>query len=260
MSLDELNEHFRELFSHAPIKTDTTSQFNLFAIAGFRHYEEVVSNCYAFFFQTDNPHGLGSLFLETLCELIAAKGIEPPVFEEGQCTCERERITKNRQFIDLVLYDAQAADESSYLNAIVIENKVYANLYNDLGNYLDDIPLDADGKKVGVVLSLSPILLPAKLKEYYVNITHSEFIGKIQERLGGYLFSAHEKYLMLLKEFLSNLHYLSTPTRMDESVKFYFQNAARITELVSLHKKVENSVVDAVRKEVEKLGFYRAFS
>lgn len=254
MNVDELTDYFREVINHAPFETNDT-QFNLFEIAGFRHYEEVVSNCYSFFFQTDNPHGLKSLFLEALTELINEKGVEAPLFMAGRCFCERERITEKGKFIDLLLYD-ELVDEKgkTFRNAIVIENKMYAGLYNDLKHYLDDIPVDSEGSKVGVVLSLNRI--PDSQTAPFVSITHSELIARIQQKIGTYLFTANEKYLILLKEFLANLSYLSSPTRMDERVKFYFQNAAKINELVNLHNTVESQIVNATKKEVGQLGFY----
>ncbi|MCY7351216.1 MAG: hypothetical protein LH606_11195 [Cytophagaceae bacterium] len=62
---NELNAQFGYLLEHAPVKKAEVLP-TLFDIAGFPHYERVVSNVSAFFFQTENPHGLGPLFLNAL--------------------------------------------------------------------------------------------------------------------------------------------------------------------------------------------------
>lgn len=254
MTVEELITYYADLLSYAPKPVGEPNSFNFFEVAGFRHYEDVVSNCYAFFFGSENPHGLGKLFVESLTELIGEKGLDPPVFEEGECYCQRERGTDKGNFIDLLLYD-QAIESATYQNAIVIENKVYASLYNDLADYLNDVRVSSDGRKVGVVLTLHPTGIPPKLMGQYVNITHAELSARLRARLGKYLFGANEKALGLLKDFLSNLDSLLGTTRMDERIKFYYQNATKIKELVDLHQKANSLVAEAIRTEAQKLSF-----
>lgn len=71
----------------------------LFDIAGFPHYENVVSNIYAYFLDPNQPHGLGTLFIDALSKLIGAgfTFITPDV--------HREYTTKKGGRIDLVILD-----------------------------------------------------------------------------------------------------------------------------------------------------------
>ena len=67
------------------------------------------------FFDIEESHGLGTLFIDSLLELISQKGNN--IVFENKVTIKREDSTKDGKRLDLVLYSNDCA--------ILIENKVY---------------------------------------------------------------------------------------------------------------------------------------
>ncbi len=106
-----------------------------FDICGYPHYENVVSNVLAFFFDPGKGHGLGTLCIEAIMQVLESKtyGID------GFWEVEREVRTEKGNYIDIVL--------RSDNTVIVIENKIYASVYNDLQDYIGFIQRTNKGKK-----------------------------------------------------------------------------------------------------------------
>jgi len=99
-------------------------------IAKQPHYENVMSNIYAFYFKVEEVHGMHDLFITSLLEIIneSKLGSIKKVNEISDFEVETEVSTKKGGRIDLLL--------SSQNHAIIIENKVLHNLKNDLEDYL----------------------------------------------------------------------------------------------------------------------------
>jgi hypothetical protein len=83
-------------------------------IVGYPHYENVCSNFLAFFFDPEGPHGLGSLFLDTLVGAIGIEGVEEGL--GGNVSVEREVFTGAGNRIDILI--------KSDSHAVLIENKI----------------------------------------------------------------------------------------------------------------------------------------
>jgi hypothetical protein len=119
-------------------------------IGGYPHYENVCSNFLAFFFDPEEPHKLGSLFLDALLDAVS-------VSEEGEgfggnVSVEREAGTTNGNRMDVLI--------KSDTHVVLIENKIFAatvNPFDDYSAYLDLLK-DEDGvayeNKVKVLLTL----------------------------------------------------------------------------------------------------------
>ena len=118
-------------------------QPTFFSIAGIGHKELPLSNVYAFFFDSEEVHGLGSLFLEALLDVVGAKNAEqvtkwPSL--EGPVRVAREYALDGQQRLDLLVHDGPAGTTvqgASY--AVLIENKVNHWLANDLDNYMRSV-------------------------------------------------------------------------------------------------------------------------
>ena len=118
-------------------------------IAKQPHYENVLSNLYAFYFDVNEVHKLKDLFIKSLLELINTSSLAKDniVFETFlNFDITTEYTTKNQKRIDILL---QNNDQ-----AIIIENKVYHIINNELNEYYNEIKA---ATTVGIVLSLSPI-------------------------------------------------------------------------------------------------------
>ncbi len=70
-----------------------------FDIAGFPHYEKVVSNFYAYYFNPQGEHGLGDLFIRAWLSLIAENNLPSEAICTGAAV-RREVHTRNGKFID----------------------------------------------------------------------------------------------------------------------------------------------------------------
>jgi len=137
-SLEELQNFLLE----TKIPELTERPLTFLGISKQPHYENVWSNIYAFFFDTKADHNLKDLFLKSLVELIVkytGKKFHLNLLFE----IYREYPTNNGGSIDILL-----ANEKE---AIIIENKVFHNLNNDLQDYWDSIE---QVEKQGVIFSL----------------------------------------------------------------------------------------------------------
>lgn len=163
------------------------------------HYENVITNLYAFYFDVNEEHGLEDLFIKSLIDCIntAAKGRSLDGFTEFSVNTEYSTDKNGR--IDLLL----AGDDGT--SAIVIENKIYHHLNNNLDDYWNTIMNEkyiAD-KSVGIVLSLNNSINPKHPK--FINLTHLDFLDTVMDKIGSYLLKANDKHLMFLKDFYQNM-------------------------------------------------------
>lgn len=211
-------------------------------IAKQPHYENVMSNIYAFFFDTNEVHNLKDLFMKSLLELInnsslANQNIVFETFLNFKVITEYE--TKNKKRIDLLL---QSNDQ-----AIIIENKVYHQLNNDLDEYYNEIDV---AYKMGIVLSLHPI---TNIKHHrFINITHLQLVTKVLQNLCNYVLNANDKYLVFLKDFCQNIINLSHPIMEKDNIAFYYRNQDKINQLANfkykLREHILGQVIDASNK------------
>ncbi len=212
----------------------------LFDIAEFPERERVISNFYTFYFYPLGEHGFGDLFISTLSKLIASKtGLDEIIKNYKFCEVDKEVGTDKGNFIDIVITES-SANENINENAIIIENKINAPVYNNLADYYQHVQVK--NKKIGVVLSLKK---EKNLPIEYINITHLEFINKIQEASGSYFLNAEAKQLIILKEFLQNIKSMALKNELNEQYDFYFKHEKKIRELAELYKVI---VADVFRQ------------
>ena len=205
-------------------------------IAKQPHYENVLSNIYAFYFDVHEVHKLKDLFITSLIELINASPLakEAKVFDTFlNFEVVTEYGTKNQKRIDILLQNQE--------QAIIIENKVYHNLNNDLEEYYNEINV---ATKVGIVLSLHPI---SDIKHpHFINITHSQLMERVMLNLGSYVLGASDKYLVFLKDFYQNIINLSRPVMEKEYIHFYYKNQQEINQLVEFKFKLRDHILSQV--------------
>ncbi|MGQ3012143.1 MAG: PD-(D/E)XK nuclease family protein [Flavobacteriales bacterium] len=220
---EDMQRQITELFNYNPAPR-TEFAPDLFSLSGFPHYEDVLSNWYAFFFRSDEQHGFGRLFVHALLDLIREKTANTPdSFMDRRVQCKREVQTDKGNYIDLVLYDEEN-DTNTFNQAILIENKVYHFLHNDLKDYYESIKTADSAQKRGVLMTLWP---QSNLPPEYVNITHREFIKKVLLLLPQYWGHAGEKYLIYLKDIEQNIQRLTSEMQMNTNIRFYFENTPK---------------------------------
>jgi len=241
----KLEKEYSKLLNYRGID-DLEIPQNLFDIGNILYSENIISNWYSFFFDTEEEHKLSNLFLNSLIDLINEKSKSEREIEMDGCSVIREFST-GKGFIDLVVYDGEEEDLNS---AIIIENKINASLNNDLDDYFTSIKVK--DKKVGIVLSINEMKIE---NDNFINITHYKFAKRVKENLPSHLLKAHDKHLLYLKDFLETIEYISKPLEMDENIKFYIKNIEKINKLIEIKDKAEQYIVDSISREVTKSDY-----
>lgn len=215
-------------------------------IAKQPHYENVMSNIYSFYFNVTEVHGMQDLFINSLLEIIAESklGNLKKVGEISDFAVETEVSTKKNGRIDILL--------SNESHAIIIENKVYHTLNNDLQDYFNSTKVidNIDENKIGIVLSLNKM---NPNHEHFINITHIEFLKRVITNSGKYIMEAKDKYVVFLKDFYQNSINLSKSEMDSKELKFYFDNQPKIIEVKDFHFAVRTHIVNQVEQVVELL-------
>jgi hypothetical protein len=161
-------------------------------IAKCPRWENVWSNILAFYIDPNKNHQLGAFLLQSIFQSIAVPLTEVPITEN--ITVGREYATKKGNRIDLVV-----TGEHFVLG---IENKVDAELYNDLADYSAAIDALAKGKTAyKIVLSKYP--QPAT--DGFVSLLYRDLLKTIKQNIGAYTSFADTKYFIFLLDFLKNI-------------------------------------------------------
>ncbi|WP_194852328.1 PD-(D/E)XK nuclease family protein [Nonlabens antarcticus] len=219
-------------------------------IAKQPHYENVLSNMYAFFFDENEVHGFKDLFTTSLMQLIEQKTQNKLLFQwnnknfsQFQNFIPRTEVNTGNGRIDLLLDNGE--------QAIIIENKVYHHLNNDLQDYWNSIEYN-DEFKIGIVLSLQPIPFiqydKFESSPHYINVTHLELVNQIEKNIGSYLLDANHKYQIFLTDFIQNIINMSTPVLTSKEIAFYFENQEKINDVVSFKKNLRDHIIAEVEK------------
>ncbi len=222
-------------FLNEPIVEVKPWQRTLFDIAGFPHYENVVSNVYAYFLDPKEEHGLGTLFLEALQCCIETH------YDFDVVHVYREFPVAEQKRIDLVITNGEVLSES-YSKVIIIENKLFHHLHNDLALYYKHFSLE-DANKQGVLLTLSPL---APNNGHYINITHRQWLDQVWSMIGNYIVDMPEDGLYHLKQFSKNLSNYTMSQNAKEYFAFYIKNREEIGKIDQLQQTLYRHIWDQV--------------
>lgn len=181
------------------------------------HRETINSTLYAHFL-TCPIETIASTFRDTLYQLIKEKtGKE---FQFSFPNVATEVKTPNGGRIDLVI------EQSSSQEVILIENKIYHNLHNDLIDYWNYASYP-EAKKVGILLTLRSHPIPKEVEGKFINITHHEWINAIQKEI--VLQDLPTNYAVYLNDFINTIHNLTYNFHMNAAAQFYFKHAQQVT-------------------------------
>lgn len=248
MTTDELDDLESFLQQEIPFIPEKVKTF--FDIGGFASKEVIISNFYAYYFDPNESHGFGSLFLDVLIQLINER--DKPFSNEflESFSVFKEVLTEERNRIDLVIKDSR---DNNPDRAIIIENKIYAELYNDLEDYYNHI--EAKQSKVGIVLSLNKI--PKSLLETgeikFINILHYELLDAIEAQTGPYLVYADLLQIVILKQFIQNIKSMSNNIVSPEMYSFFTKNRDKIKQSYAVYNFVKEDIVKQTENVCYKL-------
>ena len=195
-----------------------------FEISGTEASEPVNSRVYAWFLNREQNPVLAPLFCVALLRLVQDKLGDTSVAERllsGRYECQLEVTTSAGNRIDILLDGAETQ------SAIIIENKIHADLTNDLRDYWNHVSYP-EAQKLGVLLSLYPTEVPEDVKSIFINITHLEWVEVI-ESIG--VPSGLPLYTYgMLTDFFNTIRNQSTSKTMNDRARFFFDHPALVIQ------------------------------
>ena len=228
---------------------------SIFDITGYPHYENVSSNILAFYLNPNNEHGLGNLLYSSLMNLSGGNESQPDNIQ-----INREVSTQKGGSLDIVI--------ETDTQIIGIENKIRHHLHNDLADYSATLDEWAGSNQLDAI----KIILSTKKEQEssgFVCITYEKFWKKIGTRLGDYVSTSSQKWLLYLIDFMNtienfrggNIMELTEKDRFfikyDEKVNKFFND--RNEFMSKLHNRVgelKNLMAKEQQSECEKLWVY----
>jgi len=235
--MDNFNELI-EFFKNIDIPKIERKETTFLEIAGLSHYENVISNIYAFYLNPFEKHKFDDIFISSLLMLIEKKTQQKKITISKKFEIEREKGTEHKKRIDLLIHDKE--------NVIIIESKIFHNLNNPLEIYWESkkIPKVEDEHKIGIILSL----WHQKTKnDNYINITHLEWLEKVFENIQNYKPDETNKYFVILKDFYQNIKNLTNKMKT-EQIDFFRNNVSKINQAVELKFGLRNHIVAEVER------------
>ena len=232
MNYTNLLQEFKKLQIKEPPET------TFLEIVDKSHLENVWSRILAFYFNPHKGHGLSKLLINSLFEAIGQTFIpyDLPSFQVGL-----EHQTQNGR-IDIII------QTNSFV--IGIENKVNAQLYNDLYDYSQTIESLAKGKKV-IKIILSKFNVKIEEGSGFKNLTYENFIRIIKKNLGHYYSNANYKYVIFFLDFIDNIEKNLNLVYMinDQNVMTFFMNRQKeILELLDKNKQINKELYSNLNK------------
>lgn len=207
-----------------------------------QYHENINSSVYAYFINCQEK-AVSDLFLNALRELILEKSEKDFSFGKPVAWCEV--VTKEGR-IDIVVEDELGP------NKIIIENKIFHHLHNDLMDYWNHYPIPEEDK-MGVLLTPYPHAIPEEVKSYFINITHGEWIAKV--KAAGLPFGTSTKNTIYITDFIQTIESLSTTYEMNDQAKFYFQHAPKILQIQDTVGAAHQFLNSQFQLIAEKLGW-----
>ena len=226
-----------DAYSIHPIGADEPP--TLMEIAGFPHWENVYSNILAFLLDTQEAHGFEQLFIRSLMAAYRRhcpagwpmEGLDPESVHATE-SVEREVRTDSDKRIDILIKCMDCV--------ICIENKIWARLPNDLGDYREHCKKLSNGdpnRVVGIVLSPYRVTDPSLDACHFVSITYGDLVAEVRRHLGGHIGFRNTKYQYLLFDFLEQINRLSRTNTMTDAKRkfldFWRKNKEKIDNIQS---------------------------
>ncbi len=223
-------------------------------VSGYPHYENVCTNILGFYFDPDEEHGMGNLFLTAFFKMVNERAIKATGTEdfadlsiEGPVRISREHPANDQKRIDLVV-DADAF-------TIGIENKIFhweANDFENYGSVIDS--LGANKLVIKAVLCLRTRQNDPLPKGGFLRYTYSELWNQVRNLLGHHLVSASPKWTTYLTEFMTTTDRLAGETPEEKEVTdFFMKNHELIEQLVSDHQQLRNRLAARLRNILEQV-------
>lgn len=259
-------EKFKDLlikFVKEDFQIKQKEKATFFDVAGYPHYENVASNILKFLFDINEEHEFEDLWLKSLLKAYNQKATTKVSTNNlNVLKIKREYSNGFDKRIDLLIN----ADPI----IVVIENKIYASVYNPFDiyaqmaiNYAKEEQI-GDAEFVKIVLSVSKEELDPKMG--FVNVTYDELFKFVKELWWGY--KPNEKWGMFAIDFMANLQKREGDTHMKIDKKWIDFARGNVKEIKELFEIIQNdintriSIIQKIDEELDDIklrkGVYNA--
>ena len=204
--------------------------------------EEICSRILAFYFNQNEKHGFRDLWLQALNQCIKQKGeyCKPKdvrLILEEYTYCVEEC---NNKKIDIII----EADNTVY----AIENKIGAQLYNDLSVYskhLEKKYAKNNPNKIKIVLtahSLSPDDKQKASKCGFEEISYKTLFEHVNAILGDYIADGNMKHLTFMIDFMKTLNNKMNFMENTELGNFFIEHKKEVDNLICHYNEWKNYI------------------
>lgn len=220
-------------------------------VAGIGTKEVAVSNILAFLIDPTAAHGFGKLWFRSLVKTAGQMGDQAAYEYRNDCVrhVERERVTAKGNRIDLVVHGEGVV--------VGIENKVLADLYNDLEDYAAAIDNDAfneGSEPVRLVLSLND-LSDVAAPSGFTSVTYRGLFERVRENMAG-VECPSGPWLVFVDDFMSTIERLET--RVDGSasgfIREHWDDASRFLEVVQKYRAEQLGLCQTIAALLDERG------
>ena len=206
-------------------------------------FEEVCSRILAFYFNPNEEHGLRDLWFRAL----------------NQCKCMKQEGEYSKpQKIDFVLEEhtySVEGYENKRIDIVIeadntvyaIENKIGAQLYNDLSIYSKHIEekYKSYPKKEKIILTahlLNSNEIEKAKKNGFKEISYKTLFEQVNDILGDYIADSNVKHLTFMIDFMKTLNDKMNFMENKERAEFFSKHKDSVDKLIEQHKKWREEV------------------
>ena len=257
MTTDELNGLENFLQQDIPFVPERVKTF--FDIGGFAHKEVIISRFYAYYFDPNESHGFGNLFLSSLLSILSEEKARqrklpntliPEIRSFSVCSVDREVYTIDKKYIDILIEGSENNSENPDAT-IVIENKIFYRGHNPWEDYINHSR--STHCTIGVILSFT-YDNREKCHDKFVNIKHSSLLREIEQNLGKYFISVDLQKAALLKEFIQTMQNMESSRSTEAEYSFLINNNEKIKKINNLTKLVNSNTIDQLNEVCNKFN------
>lgn len=236
----EINKYQKllEVFSKIPISKEEKTFMGICQYPSSR-FEEICSRVLAFYFNPNEEHGFRDLWFRALNQCIKQeaeycnpKNISLILEERTSCVevCENKRI-------DILI----ESDSTVY----AIENKIGAQLYNNLKVYSEHIEKKYKIKKKKIVLTAHALnsIEKQKASQYgFEEISYKDLFEQVNSLLGDYIVDCNVKQLTFMIDFMKTINNKMNFMENRELDKFFFEHRDEVDSLINHYNKWRNNI------------------
>ena len=208
----------------------------LFDIAGNNTREIDNSQWYRYFLDPEEDHNLGTLFLDKLLQLSKCP------FQIKQFTVRTEVKTRSGR-ID-ILITGTGDDKDKF---IIIENKIYHQLTNNLDEYLDFF--SGNVQKFGILLTLKRV--PGVSRKQFENILHIEWIEALIDQTKNLEMPKEPR--LFFEHFTNNIRKLNRYFTMNEHVNYFVKHSDLVNQAIACKLETERYISAQIKLAADNL-------